>query len=200
MPRIFKQEDIEYDELQSDLEPYNMNTHKRQFVYLHHNEKRTKMVAMSKRIVLFLMSLMLLSACKSNLEAYNAAYQKLKEREEAQMNARAKTTTSIKMDSLSKDSLLEYKSEVLTLILGNEKNLSDFNLVARTFINRTNARGFYEQMKFEKYPAVLVQNQDQLYRIIVASFSTLEKAESQKHVLKELFPDVLIVARSKSSQ
>jgi hypothetical protein len=152
---------------------------------------------MSKRIVLALLSLVLLSACKSNLEAYTTAYQKLKDREEAQLHAKAKTTLSVKMDSLSQDSLMEYRSEELTLILGEEKNLSDFSLVAKTFINRTNARGFFGQMKSDGYPALLVQNQDQLYRIIVASYPTPEEAESRKQALLEVFPDAIIVTRLK---
>jgi len=152
---------------------------------------------MKKNVVFILLGLMVLSACKSNLEAYNMAYQKLKEREEAQVNSRAKTTMSVQLDSLSKDSTAVYRTENLTLLLGNEKNFLDFNLVAKTFINRTNARGYYEQVKEEKYPALLVQNQDQLYRIIVASFLTPDQAEGKKADLMATFPEISIIVRKK---
>jgi len=131
------------------------------------------------------------------MEAYNRAYQRLKDKEEVQVNTRAKTTMSVHLDSLSNDSTTVYKSEDLTLLLGNAVNFNDFNLVAKTFINRTNAKGFYEQMKEDKYPALLVQNQDQLYRIIIASYSTPEQAEARKAELKTLFSELSIVFRKK---
>lgn len=148
---------------------------------------------MKKYVVYILLGLMVLPACKSNLEAYNMAYQKLKEREEAQVNSRAKTTMSVHLDSTVNDSSVVYRTEQLTLLLGVEKNFKEYNVVARTFINRTNARGYYEQMKEDGFPALLVQNQDQLYRIIVASFPTPELAESKKAELKATFPEVSIV-------
>jgi hypothetical protein len=152
---------------------------------------------MKKVIGCLLSGLVLFSACKSNLEAYNMAYQKLKDKEEAQVNARAKTTMSVRLDTATVDSTVVYKSENLTLLLGDEKKLFDYNLVAKTFINRTNARGYYEQMKEDKYPALLVQNQDQLYRIIVASFPTPESAEAKKTEWKSVFPEATIVFRKK---
>jgi hypothetical protein len=150
---------------------------------------------MKKYVVIILMGLLVLPACKSNLEAYNMAYQKLKDREEAQVNSRAKTTMTVHLDSISNDSTVVYRTENLTLLLGNEKTFLDYNVVAKTFINRTNARGYYEQMKEDKYPALLVQNQDQLYRIIVASFPTPEQAESKKAELMGKFPEISIVFR-----
>lgn len=150
---------------------------------------------MRKYFVFILFGLIVLSACKSNLEAYNRTYQKLKDKEEVQVNSRARTTMTVHLDSLSIDSSAVYRTENLTLLLGNATNFLDYNLVAKTFINRTNARGYYEQMKEDKYPALLVQNQDQLYRIVVASFPTPELAEGKKTELKEKFPEISIVFR-----
>ncbi len=152
---------------------------------------------MRKCTVFILLGLMVLSACKSNLEAYNRTYQKLKDKEESQVISRAKTTMTVHLDSLtsSTDSTAIYRTENLTLLLGNEKLFLDYNLVAKTFINRTNARGYFEQMKEDKYPALLVQNQDQLYRIIVASFPTPGQAEGKKAELVEKFPEISIVFR-----
>jgi cell division septation protein DedD len=152
---------------------------------------------MRKYFVLILLGLMILPACKSNLEAYNRTYQRLKDKEETQVTSRARTTMTVHLDSLatSTDSSAVYRTENLTLLLGNEKQFLDYNVVAKTFINRTNARGYYEQMKEDKYPALLVQNQDQLYRIIVASFPTPEKAEGKKSELAEKFPEISIVFR-----
>lgn len=150
---------------------------------------------MRKYVVIILLGLIVLPACKSNLEAYNMAYQKLKEREEAQVSSRARTTMTVHLDSLSNDSSAVYRTENLTLLLGNEKDFLDYNVVARTFINRTNARGYYGQMKEDGYPALLVQNQDQLYRIIVGSFPSPELAEGKKAELKVKFPEISIVFR-----
>ncbi|MCX6309809.1 MAG: SPOR domain-containing protein [Bacteroidia bacterium] len=152
---------------------------------------------MKKYVVFILLGLIVLPACKSNLEAYNMAYQKLKDKEEVQVYSRAKTTMSVHLDSLatSTDSTAVYRTENLILLLGNEKKFLDYNVVAKTFINRTNARGYYEQMKEDGYPALLVQNQDQLYRIVVASFPTPELAEGRKSELMGKFPEISIVIR-----
>jgi hypothetical protein len=150
---------------------------------------------MIRRFRYLLAVLILFTACKSNQDAYNTAYRKLKEREDSLMESKAQTATTINMDALAADSSSVYRSEEFTLILGDEKNLSDYSLVVKTFINRTNARGYYGRLEEEGYPAILIQNRNLLYRIIVASFPTLEEAQAKQQQLRETFPESFILRR-----
>jgi hypothetical protein len=134
------------------------------------------------------------TACKSNQDAYNKTYQKLKEKEDAQVEAKAQTTMSVRMDTLVQDTL-KYRIEPFTLLLGKEQHLSTYSLVAKTFLNRTNAKGYYGRMIEDGYPALLIQNGDQLYRILVASFPTEEQALAKKEELRPVFPEVFVLAR-----
>lgn len=113
------------------------------------------------------------------------------------MEAKAKTTMAVPVDTMSNGLPFTYKTENFTLILGEEQSLLQYSIVSRSFINRTNARGFYSQMVEKKYPAVLIQNDDRMYRIIIASFSTLEEAESKLSDYKKSFPDAYILFKAK---
>jgi hypothetical protein len=151
-------------------------------------------------LVAALGGLVLLSACKSNLEAYTSAYQKLKEREESQLNARARTTMSVNVSTDSKDSTVLVRSEAFDLILGKPEELSDYSLVAQSFINRTNAKSYFDRMRSSGYPTLLIQNSDQLYRILIGSFATMEAAEAKKQTLLNAFPNLFVLKRVAAKQ
>lgn len=142
-----------------------------------------------------MLAIVLFTACKSNQEAYNATFRKFKEKEDAMVDSNAKTTMNVPKSALSTDSTSIYQPEKFNLILGNELDLLDYNIVARSFINRTNARGFYSQMVDKGYKSVLVQNEDMMYRIIIASFSAKEEAETHLKEIKNTYPEAFIVLR-----
>lgn len=144
-------------------------------------------------LLLVLLGAVALTSCKSNLEAYTSAFQKLKGREEAQKVEATKTEVEVAIDSTARDSTILYSMEDWKLILGKPENIALFNVVTGTFMNKTNAGSFYERMKSENFPAALVQNQDLLYRIVVASFATAEAAEQKKTELLSAFPKAQIV-------
>jgi cell division septation protein DedD len=147
------------------------------------------------QILLFL--IIILFGCKSNQEAYNTTYRKLKEKEEAMLDANAKIAMNVPKNAVLRDSSNNYMTEKFNLILGKEQDILAYNIVSRSFINRTNARGFYSQMLDKGYPAVLVQNEEMMFRIIIGSFSTKEEAESELSELKESFPEAFILFRAK---
>jgi len=150
---------------------------------------------MKRNQLIILLTIILFTACKSNQEAYNATYRKFKEKEDAMVDSNAKTTMNVPKGALSTDSTSVYQSERFNLILGNELDLLDYNIVARSFINRTNARGFYNQMVEKDYKSVLVQNEDMMYRIIIASFATKEESEDHLKEIKNTYPEAIIILR-----
>lgn len=141
------------------------------------------------------MLLLFFAGCKSNQEVYNTTYRKLKDKEEAMIDAKAKTAMNVPKDTMSKDSTNKYLFEIFSLILGDEQNISAYNIVAKSFINKTNAKSFYSRMKENGYPAVLVQNEDRMFRIIIASFSTKAEAENNLKEINKYYPGATIVRR-----
>ncbi|MDD4921654.1 MAG: SPOR domain-containing protein [Bacteroidales bacterium] len=152
---------------------------------------------MKNHFQIFFLLLVLFSGCKSNPEAYNMAYDRLKQKEKSLVDTNAKPAMDVPKKVLSKDSSDIYKSEPVKLILGDEANLSVFSIVSKSFINRTNARGYYSQMLDKGYPAVLVQNEQMMFRIIVGSFEGKDQAEHKLKELKTVFPEAYILIRMK---
>jgi hypothetical protein len=152
---------------------------------------------MKRNSYLFFLLLFLLASCKSNQEAYNTTYQKLKEKEEAMMDAKAKTAMDVPKSATSKDSTNKYLSEKFNLILGDEQNISVYSIVTKSFINKTNAKSYFSRMEENGYPAALIQNEDLMFRIVVASFSTKIEAENKLKEINKDYPDAIILKRMK---
>lgn len=139
---------------------------------------------------------LLLFGCKSNKEMYNSVFQTMKEKSEKNVAENNKTAMNIPDNAFiqSKDTTDRIIAERVTIVLGDKSNLSDFNVVAGSFINRTNARSFYSRMKEdENLPAVLVQNEDLMYRIIIASFKTEKEAIDNLAIRKKAYPQAWIL-------
>jgi cell division protein FtsN len=149
---------------------------------------------MKKISLLFLLALVLFTGCKSNQEAYNLAFRNLKDKEEA-MATNARTAMDVPKNTTTSDSAGVYQSEQFTLVMGRTENLSEYNIVARSFINRTNARGFYTQMADKGYNAALVQNEEMMYRIIIASYINKEEAEKNLKDIQATYPEAYILIK-----
>jgi hypothetical protein len=151
-----------------------------------------------KRFLLFLpLMLLLFSCCKSNEKAYNATYQKLKDKnEESLLAERAQTAETITDDVVKKNDPGVVKvHEVVTVVLGEDKNLSTYNIVIKSFINRTNARSLYNRMIEEGRNAVLVQNKDMMYRIVVDACKYEIDADKLLTAEKKTWPEAWILVR-----
>lgn len=132
-------------------------------------------------------------ACKSNPEAYQKAYQRIKEKEEAVMDAHAKAAMDVPKGRAKSDSL--FVSEKINLILGDELRFLDYSIVCKSFINRTNARGYFNRMLDEGYPALLVQNEDNLFRIIIGSYVSSAEALQALSEYRKTFPEAYVLQR-----
>ncbi|MDP4278549.1 MAG: hypothetical protein Q8914_13060, partial [Bacteroidota bacterium] len=118
---------------------------------------------MNRFVVYSLALMVILAGCKSNEKAYNEAFQKLKEKnEENTLAERAKTATAMSNEAVVQrmDAKNSETAEVVSILEGKEKDLSVYNIVIKSFINRTNAYSLYSRMKDAGYPAVLAQNKD----------------------------------------
>lgn len=149
-------------------------------------------------IAILLLTVILFSCCKSNQEAFNSAYRKLKDKnEEVQLAEKAKTASNVskEMTQTFVDTTSVHPPENITLVLGEPINLSNYSIVARSFMNKTNARSYQGRMEDEGFPAILVQNEELMYRIIIASFKTESEARGKLQQIRQSFPESWILVR-----
>lgn len=143
-----------------------------------------------------LLLVLMVVSCKSNPEAFSLAYQKLKDKEGQLLDEKANVTHAVPMEITSKgDTILNFKSEKWTTLLANKLDASTYNVVVFSFINRTNARSLYNRMVEEKRPAMLVQNQDNLYRVVLASSNNPDTIQVKLNQLLNEYRNASIVKR-----
>ncbi len=149
-------------------------------------------------ISVLILSLVLFSCCKSNKDAFNNAYKRMKEKnEDTQLDLKAKTASKVSNEVMMnyKDTSAVHPPEVVNLVAGEPINFSDYSIVAKSFMNKTNARSFHGRMEDDGYPAVLIQNEELMYRIVIASFKTQEEARKKLDQVRTLFPEAWILIR-----
>ncbi len=182
-------------------------------------------------IVLVIAGLLALSACKSNKEAYEKAYQRMKDKAinstalpddapstgtkvlanvqpsigtsvqpSTGTNVQPSTGTNVQPSTavipvLAADTALQIKTEALSLITGKPTDLKTYNVVAATFLNRTNSNSMYERLLTENFPALLLQNADKLYRIVAYSTDDVQFAEQKLKELLSVYPKAVLIKR-----
>ena len=120
-----------------------------------------------------------LGSCKSKESAYKSVYEKAQQRPTVE-------ETSTPPVSAATD--VRVQKERVTTIEGS--GLRRFSVVIGSFINKTNASSLKEIMQNQGYPAILVQNQQDMYRVIVSSFDDRASAVNARDRLRrEYFPD-----------
>jgi len=125
-----------------------------------------------------------LGSCKSKESAYKSVYEKAQQR---QIDAVTPAPAPKPAPAPSTDDVTVRKEKV-TAIEGS--GLKRFNVVVGSFINKTNASSLKERMQDQGYQAILAQNQQDMYRVIIASFDDRASAAAERDKLKyEYYPD-----------
>lgn len=144
------------------------------------------------------------SSCKSNKEsAYKTAYEKAKTKE---------ITTPVPEDEdiivyTPPTNVPEYPSvnetartEKITPVYQSESDLlKRYSVVIYSFKNKTNATAAKEEMAKQGYNATVAQNEDDMYRVIIASYDDRATAIAKRNEIKAKyaprFDDIWILER-----
>ena len=122
-----------------------------------------------------------LGSCKSKESAYKSVYERAQQRQVEEVAPVYKPTPTPSTN-------VAVKKEKITTIEGS--GLRRFSVVVGSFINKTNASSLKERMQDQGYRAILVQNEQDMYRVIVASFDDRASAAAARDKLKyEYYPD-----------
>lgn len=142
-----------------------------------------------------------MGSCKSNKEsAYRAAYEKAKEKEVS--NNRV----------VEEEEIVVYTPPQVTPSYSNEPtktekvkpvnqseagHLKKYSVVIYSFMNKTNANAAKEEMTKHGYNVILAQNENNMYRVIIASYddkaSAIQTRNDVKSKYSPRFDDIWIL-------
>ena len=137
-----------------------------------------------KRILFFgiaLSSLLVLgTSCKPKQSAYKQVYEAAKERE-VQDAASQPTTSVVKpAATMSPVAVSVRKEKVEPVYASDAAGLKKFSVVIASLSVKVNAESLKERMTAEGYSVILAQNEQGMYRVIVASYDNKEEAAAKR--------------------
>jgi len=135
-----------------------------------------------KRIhyVLILAALMVLgTSCKPKQSAYKQVYEAAKERE-MQQTASQPTTVVKDASPLPPVEVSVRKEKVEPVYANDAAGLKNTSVVIASLSVKLNAESLKERMEKEGYPVILAQNEQGMYRVIVASYDDKQEAVAKR--------------------
>lgn len=142
---------------------------------------------------LMLSLLVAFGSCKPKQSAYKAAYEAAKERE-VEDNKSMNNTTSTQS---SKPAYPVYnydanseavRTEKITAVYDSDAaGLRDYSVVIASLSVKPNAEALKARMEQEGYNIILAQNQQGMYRVIIASYDDKGAAANSKNSIKEKY-------------
>jgi len=124
------------------------------------------------------------NSCKPKESAYKAAYDAAKTRETTtNQNQTVETPPVAKPAPYT--GATSVQREKVTVVDGSA--LQQFSVVIGSFLDPTNAKSLKERMTNQGFNSILAQNEKGMYRVIVATFNTKDKAAAERDRIKEQF-------------
>lgn len=126
-----------------------------------------------------IVSLLVVSGCKSKESAYKAAYMKAQEKEaveEVPVENEVVATPAPQQERVS--------NERITIIDDDISKLKMYNVIVGSFSVKTNAASLKERLTTDGYTAFLARNNTMMYRVVVGSFDTRAEAEKLRDAVK----------------
>lgn len=144
---------------------------------------------MKKNLMIISVAILALSAtsCKTNQNAYKAAYEKAKEKEVVTTPTENETFEVVEVKRTQTTHAPVQVEKVTGVTASDVAGLKRWNIVVGSFKNKTNAEGLKAQMIEAGYPAILAQNAQGMYRVIVASFNDRESAAEKRNQIREKY-------------
>ncbi|MDD7438529.1 MAG: SPOR domain-containing protein [Bacteroidales bacterium] len=153
-----------------------------------------------KKVLFVAMALLVAGAftsCKPKQSAYKAVMERAQQREIA--NAANETPKDEIIPVIVDEA--DVRPEKVTAAQGEDaNNLKRYSVVIGSFQNVTNARALRNRMSDQGYNAILAQNEQGMYRVIVTSFDdkvdAVRSRESIKSMFAPQFQDAWILERT----
>ncbi len=123
--------------------------------------------------------LVLATSCKPKQSAYKQVYEAAKEKE-MQQNASQPTTIVKEAGSLPPVEVSVRKEKIEPVYATDAAGLRKFSVVIASLSVKLNAESLKGRMENEGYNVILAQNEQGMYRVIVASYDDKESAAAKR--------------------
>ncbi|CEA15799.1 MAG TPA: SPOR domain-containing protein [Fermentimonas caenicola] len=132
-------------------------------------------------LILFFAGLLVLgTSCKPKQSAYKQVYEAAKERE-IQQSASQPTTVVKDASPLPPVEVSVRKEKVEPVYATDAAGLKRFNVVIASLSVKLNAESLKSRMENEGHKVILAENEQGMYRVIVASYDTKEQAAAKRN-------------------
>ena len=143
-----------------------------------------------------LVCMFFLVSCKSSESPYKKAYEKAKQQELAQTQEQQVTVevvpvvTETPVTPIPVVSNEGVRQEKVTVASGSQDSLKDYSVICGSFGLKANAEGLKDFLVSEGYNPVILYNQEnQMYRVAVATFADKAEAIQARNQFKARFPN-----------
>lgn len=123
--------------------------------------------------------LMIGVSCKPKQSAYKQVYEAAKQRE-MQENAQQPVTVVKEAGNLPPVEVSVRKEKVAPVYPTDAAGLKSYSVVVASLSVKLNAESLKTRMQNEGYDVILAQNEQGMYRVIVASYDTKEEAAAKR--------------------
>ena len=143
-----------------------------------------------KRVFQISLALLCLSfiatSCKPKQSAYKSVYEAAKEREMEEA-ATESTTVTKSAGTLSPVEVSVRKEKVTPVYNTDEAGLKSYNVVIASLSVKINAESLKSRMENEGYGVILAQNEQGMYRVIVASYDDKQSAVEKRNEIYQKY-------------
>lgn len=126
------------------------------------------------------------TSCKPKQSAYKSVYEAAKEREMQETSNESNTVVK-PAGTLSPVEVSVKKEKVTPVYSSDAAGLKSFNVVIASLSVKLNAESLKSRMEKEGYPVILAQNEDGMYRVIVASYDDKQSAAMKRNEIYEKY-------------
>lgn len=140
-------------------------------------------------IALALVCLLAFGACKPKQSAYKSVYEAAKEREMEESAANENQPyTSPQSTTSSMYTSAPVKVEKVTPVTStDEAGLKSYSIVVAAMSMKPNAESLKKRLQADGYDVILVQNEQGMYRVIIASYDDKDQAMAKKDEILSSF-------------
>ncbi|MGV8963744.1 MAG: SPOR domain-containing protein [Candidatus Saccharimonadaceae bacterium] len=125
-------------------------------------------------------------SCKPKQSAYKSVYEAAKEREMEETSTQPNTVVK-PSGTLSPIEVSVRKEKVTPVYNSDAAGLKSFNVVVASLSVKLNAESLKSRMENEGYSVILGQNEQGMYRVIVASYDDKDSAVAKRNEIYEKY-------------
>jgi cell division protein FtsN len=124
------------------------------------------------------------SGCKPKQSAYQKVYEAAQSRSTVYQAQPAPAPAPTTQTAPAKNT---FQTEKITAVDG--RGIQKYSVVIGSFLSKTNAESLKNRMQGQGYTPVLAQNEQGMYRVLVATFDDKNDAYNLRDAIKERYPE-----------